>query len=440
MAAGFASARSGLAALGAFGRRVREGEPYRSLADLLRYDEKLATLDLKVCVGADGRIRGFEILSIQENAGEPVRQLAVAPLAREGRALRPRLPLRRRRGDGAPHRRRLRGAPGRDRPLRPAPRGRGVLPRRARLPRSCRAPPGSPCRSRSWSPRASRARSSGSSTRSSSPTASSPSPATSRPIATTRRCSSPGPTRAARRASSSRSVSRSSSRSPGSSSRRGRRASRSRRGSSSRSSRRRRPIRPRGASGWSSFAFASSSSACRPGAMVILDELCSGTNPSEGEEIFELVVRMLTRLRPQAFITTHFLAFAARLEREKKITDLRFLQVELGAEQRPDVPVRPRRRAHVARGARGGAARGDGRSAPGAHRAERDADGSEARGAARLTPAMATFLTTRKMAPALAARIEASVRGARGERREVDGGPRASSRSFASGWSCSSPP
>ena len=31
--------------------------------------------------------------------------------------------------------------------------------------------------------------------------------------------------------------------------------------------------------------------------MVILDELCSGTNPSEGEEIFELVVRMLTQAR-----------------------------------------------------------------------------------------------------------------------------------------------
>jgi DNA mismatch repair protein MutS2 len=70
-----------------------------------------------------------------------------------------------------------------------------------------------------------------------------------------------------------------------------------------------------------------------PGAMVILDELCSGTNPSEGEEIFELVVGMLTRLAPQAFITTHFLAFASRLERERKIPDLRFLQVELGANQ-----------------------------------------------------------------------------------------------------------
>lgn len=66
------------------------------------------------------------------------------------------------------------------------------------------------------------------------------------------------------------------------------------------------------------------------GAMVVLDELCSGTNPSEGEEIFELVLRMLTRLRPRAIITTHFLAFAARLEQERKIDDLRFLQVVLG--------------------------------------------------------------------------------------------------------------
>ena len=72
-----------------------------------------------------------------------------------------------------------------------------------------------------------------------------------------------------------------------------------------------------------------------PGAMVLLDELCSGTNPSEGEEIFELVVSMLTRLRPQAFITTHFLAFAARLERERKLMDLGFLQVELGVDRRP---------------------------------------------------------------------------------------------------------
>lgn len=78
-----------------------------------------------------------------------------------------------------------------------------------------------------------------------------------------------------------------------------------------------------------------------PGAMVLLDELCSGTNPSEGEEIFELVLRMLTRLRPQAFITTHFLTFAARLERERSIPDLDFLQVELGAERRPTYQFTP---------------------------------------------------------------------------------------------------
>lgn len=71
-----------------------------------------------------------------------------------------------------------------------------------------------------------------------------------------------------------------------------------------------------------------------PGAVVLLDELCSGTNPSEGEEIFELVVTMLGQLRPQAFITTHFLNFAGRLAREQKIPRLSFLQVELGPDRR----------------------------------------------------------------------------------------------------------
>jgi DNA mismatch repair protein MutS2 len=70
-----------------------------------------------------------------------------------------------------------------------------------------------------------------------------------------------------------------------------------------------------------------------PGAMVVLDELCSGTNPSEGEEIFELVIRVLAELRPQAFVTTHFLTFAARLDAERKIESLRFVQVELDGEQ-----------------------------------------------------------------------------------------------------------
>lgn len=72
-----------------------------------------------------------------------------------------------------------------------------------------------------------------------------------------------------------------------------------------------------------------------PGAMVMLDELCSGTNPSEGEEIFELVITLLAKLRPQAFITTHFLTFAARLARENAIAGIRFIQVGLDAAHRP---------------------------------------------------------------------------------------------------------
>lgn len=78
-----------------------------------------------------------------------------------------------------------------------------------------------------------------------------------------------------------------------------------------------------------------------PGSMVILDELCSGTNPSEGEEIFELVLRMLEGLSPHAFITTHFLAFASRLEAAGDISALRFLQVELGPTQSPTYQFRP---------------------------------------------------------------------------------------------------
>ncbi len=71
------------------------------------------------------------------------------------------------------------------------------------------------------------------------------------------------------------------------------------------------------------------------GSLVILDELCSGTNPSEGEDIFELVVSLLAELEPQAFITTHFLQFASRLEAERPVARLEFLQVELDAQQTP---------------------------------------------------------------------------------------------------------
>lgn len=69
--------------------------------------------------------------------------------------------------------------------------------------------------------------------------------------------------------------------------------------------------------------------------LIIMDELCSGTNPSEGEQIFEMVLDLLEELRPQVVISTHFLDFAGRLDQEKR-PYLRFLQVELGPR---DVPT-----------------------------------------------------------------------------------------------------
>jgi DNA mismatch repair protein MutS2 len=71
------------------------------------------------------------------------------------------------------------------------------------------------------------------------------------------------------------------------------------------------------------------------GSMVVLDELCSGTNPSEGEEIFELVITLLAELAPQAFITTHFLQLAARIAQTPPVAGLAFFQVELDQHQFP---------------------------------------------------------------------------------------------------------
>jgi DNA mismatch repair protein MutS2 len=71
------------------------------------------------------------------------------------------------------------------------------------------------------------------------------------------------------------------------------------------------------------------------GSMVMLDELCSGTNPSEGEDIFELVLGLLAELEPQAFISTHFLQLAARIAKSPPTPRLSFLQVELDKHQWP---------------------------------------------------------------------------------------------------------
>ncbi len=79
----------------------------------------------------------------------------------------------------------------------------------------------------------------------------------------------------------------------------------------------------------------------QPGSLVLLDELCSGTNPTEGEQIFELVITMMSRLEPQAFITTHFLSFASRLQKSGSVPHLAFLQVELDAQRRPTYQFAP---------------------------------------------------------------------------------------------------
>jgi DNA mismatch repair protein MutS2 len=68
-----------------------------------------------------------------------------------------------------------------------------------------------------------------------------------------------------------------------------------------------------------------------PGSLVLLDELCSGTNPSEAIEIVDMVLRLLRRLEPVAFVTTHFLDFAQQLHGSAASDGFVFLQAEVKA-------------------------------------------------------------------------------------------------------------
>lgn len=72
-----------------------------------------------------------------------------------------------------------------------------------------------------------------------------------------------------------------------------------------------------------------------PGDLVIVDELCSGTNPSEAEAIIRLVLELLAELHPQVFVTTHFLEFAAELAASPPLARLEFLQAALDERHRP---------------------------------------------------------------------------------------------------------
>jgi len=332
-ARGFVSARSGLARLSAYGIRVQNGEPYRSLADLLRYDEKLATLDLKVRVGADGRIRGFDILAIKENDANPFvssplrRWLAKIELFVRGFRF----------SDGEVMARlidavfdglqdelvrfvQLFG----DLELYLGALGFADLARAAGLavslpelalpsqPRVLRGLFNPLLLAHGVQPV--------------------PCDITIDRHDTTVLVTGPnsgGKTRLLQSLGLTQLLAQSGLFIP------------AREGSLSLCPglvvsliEETRADQSEGRLGTELMRIRALFERLPPGAMVILDELCSGTNPSEGEEIFELVVRMLTRLKPQALITTHFLAFAARLEKEKKITELRFLQVELGPDHK----------------------------------------------------------------------------------------------------------
>lgn len=330
----FAGARSGLSRLHAFGARVRAGEPYRSLADLLRYDERLATLSLKVGVGADGRIRGFEVLSVDEDRENPFvsspwrRWLAKIELFARGFKLSDGevmarlidavfegihddlVPLVQLFGDLELYL----GALG----FRDMAREAGlevslpelVAPTEPRVLHGLFNPlllahgiAPVPCEVR-----------------------------TDRHDTTTLVTgpNSGGKTRLLQSLGLTQVLAQSGLFVP------------AREASLALSSglvvsliEEAKADQSEGRLGTELMRIRALFEKLPPGAMVLLDELCSGTNPSEGEEIFELVVEMLEKLGPQAFITTHFLAFASRLERERAIENLRFLQVELGAEHRP---------------------------------------------------------------------------------------------------------
>ena len=68
--------------------------------------------------------------------------------------------------------------------------------------------------------------------------------------------------------------------------------------------------------------------------MILLDELCSGTNPSEAAEIVAIVLRLARKLSPVAFVTTHFLDLARHLEDDPPIERMEFLQVEIDGEEK----------------------------------------------------------------------------------------------------------
>ncbi|WP_394841851.1 DNA mismatch repair protein [Pendulispora brunnea] len=334
MADGFVSAQSGLSRLRAFGQRVRAGEPYKALSDLLEYDEKLASVNLEVRVGADGKIRDFEIRSVQENRTNPFsspawrRWLAKIELFLRGYHFGEGEVMARLIDavfdgvqDEVVHFVQLLG----DIEFYLGALGFQDLARSANLP-VCLPTFVKPDQPRAlhglFNPLLL--------AHAVTPV---PCDVTTDRHTTTVLVTGPnsgGKTRLLQSVGLVQLLAQSGVFVPARSG-----TVALARGLVVSLLQETRADQSEGRLGMELVRIRALFERLPPGAMVLLDELCSGTNPSEGEEIFELVVRMLTRLGPYAFITTHFLAFAARLERQKTIPDLRFLRVVLGPAHEP---------------------------------------------------------------------------------------------------------
>ena len=108
------------------------------LRDLLDYEENLSTLDVRVRLGIDGRVRGLEMLADQREREQLVLCLAPGQVLGQALVAFPRLSFQRAGASRTTHRRCFRGARRRARAALSADRRSRVLSGGSRFSRSCR--------------------------------------------------------------------------------------------------------------------------------------------------------------------------------------------------------------------------------------------------------------------------------------------------------------
>ncbi|HHH29740.1 MAG TPA: hypothetical protein ENK57_15535, partial [Polyangiaceae bacterium] len=69
---GLSGAKSALTRLHDFARDVRSRDAYARLTQVLDFDANMATLEVRVVLGSDGKIRDFRLLEANENIGNPL--------------------------------------------------------------------------------------------------------------------------------------------------------------------------------------------------------------------------------------------------------------------------------------------------------------------------------------------------------------------------------